>query len=133
MSPEEHERLKLRKKVGKTTTQENLQVDKFHWQQFFSTSKLDEDVLRNFLYEKNLFWNFLSLIDVQNHRAEDNLRSEKFLEKVRIVNRLLELLGWQSARDESQLLKDTVKDNFAEKVVSDPLFETKTPERALRS
>ena len=63
------------------------------------------------------------MIDVQNHRAEDNLRSEKFLEQVRIVNRLLELLGWQSARDESQLLKDTVKDNFAEKVVSDPLFK----------
>ena len=59
LSPEEYERLGLRKKVGKTTTQENLQFEKFYWQQFFSTSKLDEDVLRNFLYEKNLFWNFL--------------------------------------------------------------------------
>ena len=123
LSPEEYERLRLRKKVGKTTTQENLRAEKFYWQQFFSTGKLDEDVLPNFLYGNNPFRNFLSLIDVQNHRAEDNLRSEKFLEQVRIVNRLLELLGWQSARDENQLLKDTVKDNFAEKVVSDPLFK----------
>ena len=123
MAPEEYERLRLRKKIGKTTTQENLQAEKFYWQQFFSTGKLDEDVLPNFLYGNNPFRKFLSLVDVQNHRAEDNLRSEKFLEKVRIVNRLLELLGWQHARDESQLPKEAVKDNFAEKVVSDPLFK----------
>ncbi len=99
---------KLRNSIGKS---------------FFSTGKLDEDVLPNFLYGNNPFRNFLASVDVQNHRAEDNLRSERFLEKVRIANRLLELLGWQNARDESQLLKDTVKENFAEKAVSDPLFK----------
>ena len=101
----------------------SFQVEKCYWQQFFSTGRPDEDVLPNFLYGDNPFRNLLALIDVENHRAEDNLRSDKFLEQVRIVNRLLELLGWQHARDESQLLKDKVKDNFAEKVVSDPLFK----------
>ena len=80
-------------------------------------------MLPNFLYGTNPFRNFLALVDVQNHRAEDNLRSDKFLEQARIVNRLLELLGWQHARDESQIPKDKVKDNFAEQVVSDPLFK----------
>ena len=67
MSPEEYERLRLRKKVGKTTTLENLRAEKFYWQQFFSTGKLDEDVLPNFLYGNNPFRKFLALIDVQNH------------------------------------------------------------------
>ena len=39
-----------------------------------------------------------------------------------VVERLLQLLGWEHARDENQLKKDLVKDNFAEKVVKDPLF-----------
>lgn len=38
----------------------------------------------------------------------------------------MELLGWQSARDESQLNKDSVRENFAEKVVKDPLFKKQT-------
>ncbi len=32
------------------------------------------------------------------------------------------MLGWEHARDENQLKKELVKDNFAEKVVKDPLF-----------
>ena len=37
------------------------------------------------------------------------------------MNKLLEHLGWQSCRDESQLGKDKVKANFVEKVLTDPL------------
>ena len=39
------------------------------------------------------------------------------------MNRLLEHLGWEHARDESQLAKDKVKSNFVEKVLADPLFK----------
>jgi hypothetical protein len=123
LDPNEYERLRLRKKTGKTTTQENLQVEKFFWQQRFSTNKLDPDILKNFIYGNDPFRNFLALVDVRNHWAEDNLRSEKFLEQVSLVNKLLEHLGWQSCRDESQLGKDNVKANFVEKVLTDPLFK----------
>ena len=32
-------------------------------------------------------------------------------------------MGWEHARDENQLKKELVKDNFAEKVVKDPLVK----------
>ena len=123
LEPEEYDELRRKKKLGKTTTKENAEVEKCFWQQRFSTSKLDPDILKNFLYGNDPFRNFLALVDVRNHWAEDNLRSEKFLEQVQLVNRLLERLGWQHVRDESQLPKDTVKGNFVEKVITDPLFK----------
>ena len=39
-----------------------------------------------------------------------------------MAERLLQLLGWEDARDENQLKKDLAKDNFVEKVAKDPLF-----------
>lgn len=123
LTEEEYEELSLKKKTGKTTTQENLQVEKRFWQKRFSTKDLKEEILVNFLYGEDPFKNFLALVDLENHFAEDNLRSDKFLEKVKVVSKLLELLGWQNARDESQLNKESVRENFAEKVVKDPLFK----------
>ena len=41
---------------------------------------------------------------------------------MKVAERLLQLLGWEHARDEKHLKKELVKDNFAEKVVKDPLF-----------
>jgi hypothetical protein len=120
---EEFEELSLKKRAGKTTTQENLQVDKWYWQDFFETTELKEEILQNFVYDQNPFKNFLALIDVANHHAEDNLKSDKQLERVKVAERLLQLLGWEHARDENQLKKELVKDNFAEKVVKDPLFK----------
>ena len=120
---EEFEELSLKKRAGKTTTQENLQVDKWYWQDFFETTELKEEILQNFAYDQNPFKNFLALIDVANHHAEDNLKSDKQLERVKVAERLLQLLGWEHARDENQLKKELVKDNFAEKVVKDPLFK----------
>ena len=126
LSNEEYEELSLKKKMGKTTTEENLQVEKRFWQQFFSTSELKEDILLNFVYGENPFRNSLSLIDL-----EDNLRTEKQIEKVKLVNHLLELLGFSSPRDETQLKKETVRENFAEKVVNDPLFKQQKQLNAL--
>ena len=123
LEPEEYDELRRKKKLGKTTTKENAEVEKFFWQQRFSTNELNGDILKNFIYGNDPFRNFLALVDVQNHWTEDNIRSEKFLEQVSLVNKLLEHLGWQSCRDESQLGKDKVKVNFVEKVLTDPLFK----------
>ena len=120
---EEYEELSLKKKMGKTTTQENLQVEKRFWQNYFLTSDLKEEILQNFVYDQNPFNNFLALIDLKNHYAEDNIKSDKQLERVKVVERLLELLGWEHARDDTTLKKELVKGSFVEKVVKDPLFK----------
>ena len=73
---QEFEELSLKKRAGKTTAQENLQVDKWYWQDFFETTELKEEILQNFVYDQNPFKNFLALIDVANHHAEDNLKSD---------------------------------------------------------
>lgn len=109
--------------MGKTTTEENLQVEKRFWQNFFLAIELKEEILQNFIYDQNPFRNFLSLIDFGNYEMEDNIRTEKQVEKVKVVDRLLQLLGFSSPRDETQIKKETVRENFAEKVVNDPLFK----------
>ena len=55
LTSEEYEELSLKKKMGKTTTEENLQVEKKFWQNFFLTSELKEDILQNFIYDQNPF------------------------------------------------------------------------------
>ena len=42
---------------------------------------------------------------------------------MKVAERLLQLLGCEHARDENELKKDVVKDNFVEKVANDPLFK----------
>ncbi|MFM7985664.1 MAG: hypothetical protein ACKPKO_40765 [Candidatus Fonsibacter sp.] len=54
------------------------------------TNEFDEEVLKNFLYGTNLLQNYVGLIDVRNHYAEDNLKSEKHLSNIEIVRALLE-------------------------------------------
>ena len=123
LTNEEYEEISKRKKMGKTTTEENLQAEKHYWQNFFLTKELDEAVLNNFIYGTNPFYNYLGLIDAKNHLAEDNLRSEKHLEKIEVVKALLERLGWSSARDEDHIVKDDLRTSFAESVVDDPIFK----------
>ncbi|MFM7978562.1 MAG: hypothetical protein ACKPKO_04535, partial [Candidatus Fonsibacter sp.] len=44
LTKEEYDEISQRKKMGKTTTDENLQADKHYWQNFFLTNELDEAV-----------------------------------------------------------------------------------------
>ncbi|MFM7985715.1 MAG: hypothetical protein ACKPKO_41020, partial [Candidatus Fonsibacter sp.] len=90
LTQEEYEEISHRKKMGKTTTDENLQCDKHYWQNFFLTNTLDESVLKNFLYGTNPLQNYVGLIDARNHDKEDNLKSENQLSKIEIVKALLE-------------------------------------------
>ncbi|MFM7989759.1 MAG: hypothetical protein ACKPKO_61645, partial [Candidatus Fonsibacter sp.] len=46
LTKEEYEEISQRKKIGKTTTDENLQCDKHYWQNFFLTNTLDDKVLK---------------------------------------------------------------------------------------
>ncbi|MFM7988166.1 MAG: hypothetical protein ACKPKO_53520, partial [Candidatus Fonsibacter sp.] len=45
LTQEEYDEISQRKKIGKTTTDDNLQADKHYWQNFFLTNELDESVL----------------------------------------------------------------------------------------
>ena len=50
LTHEEFEELSLKKKSGKTTTEENLQVDKWHYQRRMATDELKEEILVKFIY-----------------------------------------------------------------------------------
>ncbi|MFM7985780.1 MAG: hypothetical protein ACKPKO_41345, partial [Candidatus Fonsibacter sp.] len=68
LTHEEYEEISHRKKIGKTSTDENLQCDKHYWQNFFLTNTLDESVLNNFLYGTNPLQNYVGLIDAKEPR-----------------------------------------------------------------
>ena len=117
----EFEELSELKKQGKTTTEENFRVDKHYWQGYLLTKELDPKLLKEFMYNNNPLNNFLSLVDIRNHRREDNLRSAKHLERTALADRLLKALGFASVVDKTKIDRVTLLTNFA-KVCEDPDF-----------
>jgi hypothetical protein len=65
------------------------------------------------MYDNNPLDNFLSLVDVRNHRREDNLRSAKHLERTALVDKLLKALGFASVVDKTKIDRETLLRNFA--------------------
>ena len=96
---DEYERLTRRKKAGKTTTEENFQMERCFWQRYLLQKDLNPELLVEFLYDNNPLKSYLSLTDIRNHEKEDNLRSAKFIERSETVMKLLRGLGFSSAAD----------------------------------
>ncbi len=66
--------------MGKTTTEEDQQVEQGYWQNYFLINELKEEIFPNAFYVQNPLRNFLSLVDLERHEAEDNIRSDSQLE-----------------------------------------------------
>ena len=125
ITSDQFEGLMMKKKQGKTTTEENFQVDKHYWQRHLATKELDEGVLKEHMFGDGLLWSFLSLIDMNNYKKQDNLKSARHVEKVELVQKLLEGLGFSSPLDDQAMdLKDFM-DNFANNVCEEASFQNR--------
>ncbi len=125
LTHEQYEELSKKKKQGKTTTEENFMCERFFWEKYLLQKELDEELLKNFMYGENPLENFVALIDARNHRKEDNLRSAKFMEKVKIVKKLLEGLGFDSAMGRKKVSRDTIIENWKANIVNNEAFNMK--------
>ena len=124
LSQEEYLDTSKRMNMGKTTTNNNLQAYRHHWQNFCLTNKLGEAVLKNFLYwHQPVATKLVGLIDTKNYEAEGNLKSERQLSSIDIVRALFWKLGWESGRDEGAIKKEEIKRIFVHSVVDDPPFK----------
>jgi len=108
----EYEELSARKKVGKTTTEEKFQVERFFWQRYLVQKEPEPELLLEFLYNNNPLNKFVHLVDIRNHKKEDNLRSAKFVERVETVSKLLRGLGFASCMDRDGVERDTFVENL---------------------
>jgi len=123
INQQEYEELEGRKKHGKTTTEENYKHEKHFWQRFLVMPQLDEGVLKDFMFNRNLFGNFLSLVDLKNFSKEDNLRSAKLQEAVGLVRELLFGLGWGSVVDVGTVMeREAFATNFVCNIVENESF-----------
>ena len=120
----QYEEIVERKKMGKTSTDENFQAERFFWQRYLVQKEPDPDLLLEFMYDNNPLNNFLGLIDMRNHEKQDNLRSAKFVERAETVGKLLTDLGFENALDRQKINKESFLDNWAG-VVDDPAFQGK--------
>jgi stalled ribosome alternative rescue factor ArfA len=121
---DEQEELSFKKKTGKTTKADYLRVEQRFWQNFSSTVELKEEIPQHFLHGQNPSRNLLSLADMGTTRWRTTSGPISSASKTKVVERSSELRGWQHATDEAELSKESVRDNFVESVVKDPLFKT---------
>ena len=75
----------------------------------------------NFMYG-DTYNNFLALIDINNHFRDDTLKSQKLIEKVKIVNGILDALGFESIVDGKSVESETFMMNFLLNVLPNALF-----------
>jgi hypothetical protein len=123
ISSEQYAEMSERKRQGKTTTEENNKCEKHFWQKFLVMSELNEDILKDHLFQRNLFRNFLSLVDLKNHVREDNLRSINLQESVGLVRELLLGLGWGSVVDQEAVMeREAFVTNFVCNIVEHESF-----------
>jgi hypothetical protein len=103
---DEYDELSVRKKQGKTTTEENFKVEKRFWQRYLVQEELESDLLKHFMFDNNPLDHFIALVDINNHQKEDNLRSAKMIEKVDTVKNLLHGLGFMNEMDRGRIKRD---------------------------
>jgi hypothetical protein len=77
------------------------------------------------MYKQGLFWNFLSLIDMRNYIKQDNLSSAKHVEKVGLMQKLLEGLGFASPMDAREKDFQEFLTRFRTNICEEPLFQNK--------
>ena len=117
------EEIGARKKMGKSTTEENFQWERRYWKKFFAVDELDDGILTKFLFGINPLQNFLSLIDMYNYPDDDNLRSVKQMEKVILIAKLLEGLGFGHVVDTGRHVEhEAFMTNWCCNIFDDPTF-----------
>ena len=123
----EYQEIDARKKQGKTTTEENFKAERCFWERYLVQKgpELDDKLLVEFMYEANPLDHFLGLVDLRNHKKEDNLRSAKFVEMVETVQKLISGLGFQSCVDDSKVNRETFVENWTNQIVTDKAFKRK--------
>jgi len=85
--------------------------------------ELDEKVLKSFVFGNNPLENFLSLVDFDNYNSEDNLKTSKQKERVELVQRLLEALGFASAVDTQRRVdEESFRANWVCNILDEPYF-----------
>jgi hypothetical protein len=73
------EKLEL-KNASKATTQDKMEIYKYHYCQFLGIDKLTIDILKTFHLNKQLIYNFINIIDIKNYKhsneAENKIKFE---------------------------------------------------------
>ena len=113
----EYDRLKALRAAGKTTSEENHAVEKKYWKRFLLCNELDKDLLKAYLYG-DVFNNFLGLIDTRNHRKVDTVESDKFVEKVALVQSIIQDVGFTSILDDTAVEGYDLVGCFHSKIVN---------------
>ena len=120
---EEFERLDRLKKMGKTTTEENLQVEKYYQQLLLETTELDEKQLKYYINNRDALDYFLALVDLKNKWLVDTRKDIHLVEKVGLAKDLIEALGFSSLVDEASIEHETFMMNFVMHVVDGTRFK----------
>ena len=77
------------------------------------------------MFDNNPSDHFIALVDINNHRKEDNLRSAKMIEKANTMKNLLHGLRFMNEMDRGRIKRDEFLENWGDNIVGDARFKTK--------
>ncbi len=112
-----------RYEIDKTLIIEKYKIEKYKWKKTLGINKLDKEILKKFT--KKSISNFTSLIDernIQNYDDQENKQTKKDIEKCKILNILLNDLGFEHIFDSKIIFKENFEKAMNKILNGNPVF-----------
>ena len=122
ISVEQYKILLNKQTAQQTTTEEAHELQKYFYKKLLNVSELNETILKPFLYNNELIYNFKCLIDPNNIHIEHNVKSTHRADRVKYINLFLDGLGFNNLTAEQTITEDDITNNFKKNIYDNELI-----------
>ena len=120
-----------KQKRGKTTTNEKLSIQKYHYKQKLGINQLNKSIMEVFYRNENVIDNFIHLMDEDNLFEHSDIHSENTKTKLKIIKELIKQLGFKNLFDTTKQDYNTFMTNYNNTITNNYLFKDFKNSRAL--
>jgi hypothetical protein len=117
---EEYNKLILKQQTDSATEDDKIKIKKYLLLKKLGIHKLDDDIIK--LFDNDTIYNFINLIDSENIKNNNDNKTERIKEKTKILNELINNLGFKNCLDTSKILYNDFNENLINIVNQDKIF-----------
>ena len=119
---DEFEYLMSKQKQSIATMKDKLKIKKYFIKKSLGVDILDEDILKAYP-NPSVITNFENLIDINNIKSTDTNKYKEEVLKTKIVNNIIDELGFKIFNDKIQICKDDFESKIEKLINSNELFK----------